>query len=1162
MLFLTRPYLQTWLVGVTKSYFSDLSLSLSCAKPGDQHNDVTDTNTTRHTAELILMSFKANDIGRRVKCTSKSGMSKGKIGTIVSISSTGLTCGCSWGNSSIRYTAIHFLTSASTINPKDDASDRHTSDEGATSFMDVASSGEGGETKTSSRSSTTAKEHREDKQDVISDLISGIRDLDITGEKSASINTCTCPEPGCTQFYGSSFERPKSIPLDLFTESVEAMHQGIERNPFAHWKDKYPVIETDTDIFHRYRIKCELKRHGVLDKDLEHEDYDALCSQLKELIAKKNEETEKLRSNPPDCSHEFPRHNLSECADCRKKVILGEKLELEEGLQKKNQDEDADLCPTCQMLNASGLERDTHTCHKCCKSICESISPTPKSQLETDPDSFHSLCKNCSSGGSQQPTVVECPHVMKLHSCGVTVAFLLAFTFDHDCWDKPTYWVSRHVIKEATKEKRQRYMDLSTMKEYSHPAKVFMSHPWAANWGDLVLAACHGARHDRVVWIDLFAARQWPGNRMDLNFRGVMSKCQSMLVSVSRSKGMMTVMQHDKKSHDDFFATDEGKAAKRAIPFFRLWCIVEITDAIKKNLPIVVKGGDVTQIHDGRYLFTGFNMGLMNNLQFMMDVENSETSNDADKIREMKVIRMIGIEHVNKMLSGVIAGASSSITYNVRAIDAHVCAEPEALLSMDVQHDMKQMRTMLAVACAGGRLDIVRFLLKKAKQSSAELLSTFSNSSIGESLIDMSRSLLSAANGGHIEVMEELLKVEHGSDVNVKSWMPHDRTALYLSCENGHLNAVELLLRQPGIKVNQSKADGTTPIFVASKFGHVDLVERLLRVPDIDVNRAKNVVEIHELNTSQLKHELKECGDDLHDRGCSDVCSGTWCDHITKAVLRERLQQKRLELVNAGDDGEIAAACTPLIAAKQNGHDNVVNLLKEHGAYDFVASTKHFWLSLHSHPYDGGRWIQKMPVSEEDYLVEGERVKYKDQEHVIKKVHAKKFGEVASLVEFVSGEICEPKDIAKMKSDDITEGNVCRVIGSGKNKGFRGVVERVDRDTIYFESGKSFACSDIEKVRHSEDFQKHDMVRVIGGTYGGQDHTISHLSKSGDTIYFESGGSCNERNIERINGKYQYGNPLSLNQRSLCLGTLKDGTPCSWYGSDANAGYCHHHKKT
>ena len=1160
------------------------------------------------------MSFKASDIGRRVKCTSKSGKSKGKIGTIVSISSTGLTCGCSWGNSSIRYAAIQFLTSASTVNPKDDASDRHTSDEGATSFMDVASCG--GETKMSSRSSTTAKDHREDKQDVISDLTSGIRDLDITGKKNASINMCTCPESGCTQFYGSSFERPKSIPLDLFTESVEAMHQGIERNLFAHWKDMYPtVIENNTDIFHCYRIKYELKRHGVLDKDLEHEDYDALCSQLKELVAKKKEENEKLRSNPPDCSHEFPRHNLSECADCRKQVILGEKLELEEGLQKKNKDEDADLCPTCQMLNASGLERDTHTCHKCCKSICESISPTPQSKLETDPDSFHFLCKNCSSGGSQ-PTVVECPHVMKLHSCGVTVAFLLAFTFDHDCWDKPTYWVSRHIIKEATKEKRQRYMDLSTMKEYSHPAKVFISHPWAANWGDLVLAACHGARHDRVVWIDLFAARQWPGNRMDLNFRGVMSKCQSMLVSVSRSKGMMHQLQHDKKSHDNFFATEEGKAAKKAIPFFRLWCIVEITDAIKKNLPIVVKGGDVTQIHDGRYLFTGFNTGLMNNLQFMMDVESSETSNNADKIREMKVIRKIGIEHVNKMLSGVIAGASSSITYNVRAIDAHVCAEPEALLSMDVQHDMKQMRTMLAVACAGGRLDIVRFLLKKAKQSSAELLSTHhSNSSIGESLIDMSRSLLSAANGGHIEVMEELLKAEHGCDVNVKGWIPHDRTALYLSCEHGHLNAVELLLRQPGIKVNQSKADGTTPIFVASKFGHVDLVERLLRVPDIDVNRARNVVEITDMTAGQLKHELKEYGDDLRGEGegCSDVCSGRSCEHFTNANLRERLQQKRLELLVNTGDGEITSACTPLIAARQNGHDIVVNLLKEHGAYDFVASaplsavlavpSKQFSLSLHSHPYDGGQWIQKMPGSEEDYLVEGERVNYKDQEHVIKKIHAKNSGHnyggggkmkwqgrkmeaVASsqlqpsgqLVEFVSGEICEPKDIAKMKPDDISEGTVCRVIGSGKNKGFRGVVEQVDRHMIYFESGKSFACSDIEKLRDSKDFQKHDMVRVIGGKYIGQDHTISSVSKSGGTIYFKSGGSCSSSNIEMITGKYQYGNNgarysldgktiidfsgNALDPRSPCLGTLKNGTPCSFYGSYANAGYCRRHKKT
>ena len=43
------------------------------------------------------------------------------------------------------------------------------------------------------------------------------------------------------------------------------------------------------------------------------------------------------------------------------------------------------------------------------------------------------------------------------------------------------------------------------MKDCFGPATVFMSHCWGAKFGDLIGAACHGARTDRVVWIDIFA---------------------------------------------------------------------------------------------------------------------------------------------------------------------------------------------------------------------------------------------------------------------------------------------------------------------------------------------------------------------------------------------------------------------------------------------------------------------------------------------------------------------------------------------------------------------------------------------------------------------------------------------------------------------------------
>ena len=66
-------------------------------------------------------------------------------------------------------------------------------------------------------------------------------------------------------------------------------------------------------------------------------------------------------------------------------------------------------------------------------------------------------------------------------------------------------------------------------------ATVFMSHCWGATFGDLIGAACQGGRTDRVVWIDIFAVRQWPGNVADLNFRGVIQR--ALRVERERKEG-------------------------------------------------------------------------------------------------------------------------------------------------------------------------------------------------------------------------------------------------------------------------------------------------------------------------------------------------------------------------------------------------------------------------------------------------------------------------------------------------------------------------------------------------------------------------------------------------------------------------------------------------
>ena len=94
---------------------------------------------------------------------------------------------------------------------------------------------------------------------------------------------------------------------------------------------------------------------------------------------------------------------------------------------------------------------------------------------------------------------------------GIMLSFLVAFTYAHDCWDWESWRVQRDIIRPATEQRRCRYAELPGMAPFVGAATVFMSHCWGSKWGGLVMAACAGAREDRVVWIDMFAVRAGGG---------------------------------------------------------------------------------------------------------------------------------------------------------------------------------------------------------------------------------------------------------------------------------------------------------------------------------------------------------------------------------------------------------------------------------------------------------------------------------------------------------------------------------------------------------------------------------------------------------------------------------------------------------------------------
>ena len=89
-------------------------------------------------------------------------------------------------------------------------------------------------------------------------------------------------------------------------------------------------------------------------------------------------------------------------------------------------------------------------------------------------------------------------------------------------------------------------------------------------------AACSGARHDRVVWLDVLAVRQWPGNAQDLDFRGVIGRCTAAVVAVAPLEGAVAegFLAND-AAFREYLASDDYKAASKVLAFARLWCIGE-----------------------------------------------------------------------------------------------------------------------------------------------------------------------------------------------------------------------------------------------------------------------------------------------------------------------------------------------------------------------------------------------------------------------------------------------------------------------------------------------------------------------------------------------------------------------------------------------------------
>eukprot|EP00854_Cymbomonas_tetramitiformis_P008310 gene8310-9872_t len=106
------------------------------------------------------------------------------------------------------------------------------------------------------------------------------------------------------------------------------------------------------------------------------------------------------------------------------------------------------------------------------------------------------------------------------HLRAPTIAWLLSFIAEHDCWMWRTWQVVMDIVIPRTANLVQcRFTELPEAAGHFGAADTFASHCWSAKWGTLETTLAEFRDHNRRVWIDCSRSVSGaPRNRADLVF--------------------------------------------------------------------------------------------------------------------------------------------------------------------------------------------------------------------------------------------------------------------------------------------------------------------------------------------------------------------------------------------------------------------------------------------------------------------------------------------------------------------------------------------------------------------------------------------------------------------------------------------------------------------
>lgn len=217
---------------------------------------------------------------------------------------------------------------------------------------------------------------------------------------------------------------------------------------------------------------------------------------------------------------------------------------------------------------------------------------------------------------------------------GISVKFLVDFCNFFNLWDVSTRDVRSKYIIPMTSQQRCRFVDLPMLveaKKVVGRAETFISHSWSGKFGDMVAGASDGADENKMVWIDIFAVRQWPNTKSDLNFQIVIVQCQSLLIicpSLPEVKQLVVDM------------SKLSTQVKALIPFLRVWCLYKIFYAASNKKVIDVKGGFYSfrdSVKRQGHFFTP-DISVLKTMASIIDIEAASATNAADRAMIFQLI--------------------------------------------------------------------------------------------------------------------------------------------------------------------------------------------------------------------------------------------------------------------------------------------------------------------------------------------------------------------------------------------------------------------------------------------------------------------------------------------------------------------------------------------